>query len=69
MARLDGTPRRRIHVTEGIVVASTNFKQFVCCRDLVIIHKYRINSYKRIARYVQHSNTTNYDNNKNVKEK
>lgn len=69
MARLDGTPRKRIQIGEGILVASTNFKQSLCCRALTIVHRYRCRNYKRLERFVKHSNTTDYDTDKNVKEK
>ena len=69
MARLDGSPRRRIEVANGILVASTNQKQYSCIKALknCIIHRYRCRNYKRISRFVQHSNTKEHGN--NVKEK
>jgi len=68
MARLDGSPRRRLQVTNGVLVASTNKVQHACIRALgeEIIHRYRCRNYKRISRFVQYSNITNYDS---VKEK
>jgi hypothetical protein len=71
MARLDGTPRRRILIGQGILVASTNQKQYSCIKALKdkIIHVYRCRNYKRISRFVQHSNTQDNGRNKNVKEK
>lgn len=68
MARLDGSPRRRILVSNGVLVASTNSQQYGCIKALgEIVHRYRCRNYKRIQRFVQHSNITDYDSNKNVK--
>ena len=70
MARLDGTPRKRIQIADGILVASTNAVQYGCIKALgEIIHRYRCRNYKRLKRFVKHSNTTDYDTDKNVKEK
>ena len=68
MARLDGTPRRRIEIADGILVASTNKKQYSCIKAFRdnIIHRYRCRNYKRISRFVQHSNIEEHGN--NVKE-
>jgi hypothetical protein len=53
MARLDGTPRRRILLSKGQLVASTNRIQNACARSLKIIHVYRELTHKRLRRYVE----------------
>jgi hypothetical protein len=69
MARLDGTPRKRLQIADGILVASTNQRQYSCIKAFKdkIIHRYRCRNYKRISRFVQHSNIE--ENGNNVKEK
>lgn len=67
MARLDGTPRKRVEIADGQLVASTNSKQYGCIRALgEIIHRYRCRNYKRLKRFVKNSNI---EDNENVKEK
>lgn len=67
MARLDGSPRKRVEIADGILVASTNSKQYGCIRALgEIIHRYRCRNYKRLKRFVKNSNI---EDNENVKEK
>ena len=69
MARLDGSPRKRVKIADGILVASANQKQYSCIKAFKdkIIHRYRCRNYKRISRFIQHSNTEEHGN--NVKEK
>ena len=47
-------PRIPAKILVGHVVASTNYKQYVCCKALIILESYNSLTYKRISRYVKH---------------
>lgn len=49
-------PRIPARIVVGQVVASTNYKQYSCCRALTILQRYNSLTYERIARYVKHDN-------------
>jgi hypothetical protein len=53
MTKLNKEPRRRIKITKGQLVASTDLLQNACARVLTVIHVYRERNYKRMQRYVQ----------------